>query len=83
MTYLDDDIKSTAINLVVGILVGYVSFLLNRPLVSLFVAIIAFVAVSFVTKRTLKLKKERKWWLSGTFIFALSWLVSWTVLYNL
>lgn len=83
MTYLDDDIKSTAINLVLGIATGYVSFILNMPLASFALAAAIFIAVSFLTKRVLRLKKERKWWLSGTFVFALSWIVSWTILYNL
>lgn len=83
MAYFDDDIKSMLINIVLGIAAGYISFRLNYALLGLVVAVVVYAAGSLLTKKLLKLKKERKWWLSGTFVFFLSWIISWTVLYNL
>lgn len=83
MPYFDEEIKVTLSNLVAGAVLGYVSFRLNSALLSLLLAVVAFLALSFAAKRAFGVKKERKWWLSPVTIFFLSWLVSWTVFYNL
>lgn len=83
MAYFDDDIKSTAANMLLGIIMGYVSFLLNAPLASLLAAAAVCAGASLISKRFLRLKKEKKWWLGGAFVFALTWIISWTLLYNL
>ena len=83
MNYFDDEIKTTMINVVLGIIVGYASFALNNALASLAAAVIIFSAASFLLKNWLKMKTERKMLVSGAFVFALAWIISWTVLYNL
>lgn len=83
MSYADEEIKVTAANAVAGIVLGYVSFRLNQPLLSLVLAIAAFAALSWAAKKAFKVKKERKWWLSPATIFFLAWIVSWTVFYNI
>jgi hypothetical protein len=81
--YFDDDVRTALVYFAIGIVMGYVSFAINMSLASLAIAIIAYAAASFATKRTLREKKEKKWWASSLFIFALSWMISWTIFYNI
>ena len=83
MKYFDEEIKVTIANVLAGIATGYVSFLLNRPLVSLVVAVVAFICLSFLAKKAFSVKKEKKWWLSPVTTFFLAWIVSWTLFYNM
>lgn len=83
MKYFDEEIKATIANVIIGVVTGYVSFLLKQPLVSLAVAVVAFICLSFLAKKAFNVKKEKKWWLSPATTFFLAWIVSWTLFYNM
>lgn len=83
MKYFDEEIKVTIANVLLGIVIGYMSFLLNQPLINLVVAIAAFIAMTFLAKKAFNVKKEKKWWMSPVTTFFLAWIVSWTLFYNI
>ncbi len=83
MKYFDEEIKVTILNILLGFVIGYISFLLNQPLLSLAIAVIAFICISFLAKKAFNVKKEKKWWMSPVTTFFLAWIVFWTLFYNI
>ncbi len=82
--YFDIDMRIAMLNVVAGAAAGYVSFVINEPLASFFVAVVAAALLSLSLNNVLKLKKDTKWWISnGLLIFILVWFVSWTLFYDM
>ena len=81
--YFDLELKSTITNAVIGGIVGYISFLVNQPIMNLVLAIAVLIITCFALKKLWKIDKERKWWISNAIIiFLFVWLIVWTVFYN-
>ena len=81
--YFDLELRSALINAVIGGIVGYVSFLINQPIMNLALAIAVLAGMSFILKKVWKIKKERKWWISNAvLVFIFVWLIVWTIFYN-
>lgn len=81
--YFDMEIKAVLLFFAAGIIVGYVSFLLNNTLASTALAVICAVVLTYVVNRRSKEKKDAKWWIgNGIFVFLVSWFVFWTIFYN-
>lgn len=67
----------------VGIVVGYISFLLNAPLMNIVLALIVLAVMDVVLSKALKVQEKRKWWLGNSDIaFILVWFVSWSLFFN-
>ena len=83
-TYFDAGLKTTTAFAIVGILVGYLSFLINNaPLAFVFMVIVGVVFV-LILKKIMKIAEEWKWWFgNGLIVYIFLWLVVWTVFYNL
>ena len=82
--YFDIDMRIAVLNVVAGAVVGYVSFVINEPLASFFVAVVAAALLSLSLNNLLKLNKDTKWWISnGLLIFIMVWFVSWTLFYDM
>ena len=81
--YFDIDLRTTIFFAVLGIVVGYVSFLVKSNIASLVIMIIVLVAAKFLGQKMVKEKKDSKWWLgNGMIVYILLWFVAWTVFYN-
>lgn len=81
--YFDVDLKTTLEFAAIGIVVGYVSFLLKNNMASLAVMLAIMGAGWLLMRKMVKEKKDAKWWLgNGLVIYAFSWFVSWTIFYN-
>ena len=81
--YFDIDLRTTIFFAVLGIAVGYVSFLVKSNIASLIIMIIVLVAAKFLGQKIVKEKKDSKWWLgNGMIVYILLWFVAWTVFYN-
>lgn len=83
-SYFTGEIKLTLLFAVLGIVVGYVSFLLNNNLLSL----AAMIVIAFVAREAIKrkrgIKEGFKWWLgNGLVVYVFLWLVTWIIFYNL
>ena len=82
--YFDDELKSTLLHTAAGIAAGYLSFVINSPALSV-VAMLGILGVAQIFARfAWKMNKDSKWWLgNGIAAYAFSWLVVWTIFYNL
>ena len=81
--YFDLELRSTLISAVIGGIIGYISFIINQPIMNLVLAIAVLAITCFTLKRVWKIEKERKWWISNAIIvFLFVWLIVWTIFYN-
>jgi hypothetical protein len=82
--YFDADLKTTLLFSVLGVIIGYVSFLARNNAASFVMMIIVAVVARFVIQKRSKEKKDAKWWLgNGIIIYIFIWFVSWTIFYNI
>jgi len=80
--YFDPELKATIAFSLIGIIVGYASFLLRNSLMSLGLAIGVMVAAYFVLNS--KLRKDTKWWLSnGAVAYIFLWILVWSIFYTM
>ncbi len=78
--YFDDELKATTAHAVLGAAAGYVSFVANATNMGLLFAVIALaVGYAFSTQ---VLKQQTKKWYGSAFVLLLSWLIVWTLFYN-
>jgi len=69
---------------ILGIIIGYASYLLKNNYLSLLVAIVFFFVGAEILKRIFKINEKLKWFLSnGGWTYVLIWLVVWIIFYNL
>lgn len=79
---LTDELKSTVLHFLAGILMGFISFKLGRN-AGIAVSILAAFALSKLTLIAFK-SKEKKWWLgNGLWPYLTSWIASWTIFINM
>ena len=82
--YFDIDLRITLLSAIIAAITGYVSFIINEPLQSLGIAVVIVAVLAFFLKKIFKIEKERKWWISNCIIiFMFTWLIVWTIFYNL
>ena len=75
---------STIIYVVAGVVLGYVSFMLNDHLISLAIAIAFLVVIAGVMKKLLKIDEGFKWFLShGGWLYLFIWFITWVIFFNL
>lgn len=81
--YFDIDLRTTLLFAVLGIVIGYISFLIKSNIASFVIMVIVLVAAKFLGQRMVKEKKDSKWWLgNGLVVYILLWFVAWTIFYN-
>lgn len=78
--YFDAELKSTIVHLALGAVAGYASFIVNATNIGLLLALIA--AGIGYTFSTQYLKYDTKKWYGSAFVLLLSWLIVWTLFYN-
>ena len=80
--YFDPELKATIAFSIIGIIVGYVSFIIRNSMISLAVAIAVMAASYFVLNS--KIKKDTKWWLSnGVVVYVFLWILVWSIFYTM
>lgn len=71
------------LNFAVGIVVGYVSFLLNSNTYAIASMLVAGIAMSFGSGKIAG-GKDFKWWLlNGGMVYVFVWFVAWVLFLNL
>ena len=82
--YFDLEMLSNIIHAIAGMIAGYVSFLVNQVTFGLLAMFVIIGITIFAVKTILKIKKDSKWWFgNGVVVFVFTWLVIWTIFYNL
>jgi len=84
----EDDMRkqriSTISYAIVGIVAGYISFLINRPLISFMLMLVIGYFTMLCIKKAAKIERELKWWLgNGIVVYIFLWLIVWTIFYNI
>lgn len=76
--------KITIAYVILGILMGYLSYLLKNNYLSLTIAIIILYLGSEAFKRIFKINENFKWfWSNGGWIYIFIWFIVWIIFYNL
>jgi uncharacterized membrane protein YfcA len=76
--------KTTIAFTILGIIVGYVSYLLKNNYLSLTVAVIFLYVAYEAFKRIFKIDEKFKWfWSNGGWIYIFIWFIVWIIFYNL
>lgn len=82
MAYFDTELKTTLIFAIVGIVVGYTSFLFNHTAGAAGFAVVIFIVLYAAIKKILHVQEDKKWWTTMGIVYFLLWLIVWTVFYN-
>ncbi|MBI4162307.1 MAG: hypothetical protein HY513_01380 [Candidatus Aenigmarchaeota archaeon] len=83
MSYLDNELRALLPFAVLGIIVGYASFLINYTSAAAVLMIVVAIAGKFAIAKVIKVKEDWKWWLGNAIIaYIFLWLVVWTILFN-
>lgn len=81
---MENKSKSTIIYLASGVLLGYVSFLLNDEFLALGMAVASLVVIAGLMKKLLKLDEGFKWfWSHGGWMYFFIWFITWVIFFNL
>jgi hypothetical protein len=76
--------KSTVVYVIAGIIIGYISFLLNDQFLALGLVVVVLFLIAEALKRVLKLDTKFTWfWSHGGWIYLFVWFITWVILYNL
>ena len=76
--------KSTVVYVIAGIIIGYISFLLNDQFLALGLVVLVLFLITEILKRVLKLDTKFSWfWSHGGWIYLFVWFITWVILYNL
>lgn len=82
--FFDEELKSTLIHAAAGVIVGFISFMVNQPVWNFFIMLAILGALIMVMKTAMKIQKPFKWWLgNGIIVYIFIWLVTWTIFYNI
>ena len=75
---------STAVYIIAGIVLGYVSFLLNDEFLALGLAIVFLLVVAGALKKALNVKDGFRWfWSHGGWLYLFIWFITWVIFFNL
>ena len=76
--------KTTIAFTILGIIVGYVSYILMNNYLSLALAIVFLYLGAEMFKRIFKINEKFKWFLSnGGWLYIFIWFIVWIIFYNL
>lgn len=82
-TYFDTGLRTTIIFALLGVVVGFLSFLQNSSIIAFLIMVVVAVIFTSLLKRLLKVKEDWKWWFSnGLIVYIFLWLITWTIFYN-
>lgn len=78
------EVKTVLVNSIIAFIVGFVSFLINSPVINFFLAVALFGLTNYILRESLNIDKERNWWIgNGVVVFFMFWFIFWTLFYNL
>jgi len=81
---MKNKLKSTLVYVIIGVIIGYISFLINNEFLALGLAVVVLFLIAEVLKRVLKLDTKFKWfWSHGGWIYLFIWFITWVIFYNL
>jgi hypothetical protein len=81
---MDKEAKVVMLHATVAAILGYIAFLMQNTFGALGLAVIVyFVLVRFIRAKV-QIEEDKNWWIGNSgILFFLTWLVVWTIFYNL
>jgi hypothetical protein len=75
---------SMIIYVIIGIVMGYVSFILEVNYIAAALAVVIMFLAAEVLKRILNINEKFKWfWSNGGWLYLFVWFVTWIIFFNL
>lgn len=76
--------QSTIVYVIIGIIMGYASMLVNNNYIALVLAVVFLFLIAEILKRILKINEKFKWfWSNGGWLYVFVWFIVWIIFYNL
>lgn len=76
--------KTTIAFTILGIIIGYASYVLKNNYLSLVIAAVFLFAGAELFKRIFKINEKFKWfWSNGGWVYIFIWFIVWILFYNL
>ena len=83
MSYFDAELKAVVPFVVLGAIIGAISFYINQTVMSFIIMLIVAVLGKIIVSKATKIKEPWKWWVSnGIIVYFFTWLVVWTIMFN-
>ena len=81
---MKNELKSIIIFVIIGMLMGYISFLVANNIASFLLAVFVLIILSFALKKILKVDEKLKWFFTnGGWYYLFFWFIVWIIFYNL
>jgi predicted PurR-regulated permease PerM len=81
---MDMDKKVMLVHIAVGLIAGYLSYIISNTTYALVMAFAIMYALKFVTNVMSKEKKKFGWWFgAGGAVYLFLWFISWIIFLNL
>ena len=78
----NNDLKYSLLFLVLGVIMGLVSYGINVPLRSFLLSVVIFIIAALALNKFQKLSEGKGWWFSKFVVFIFIWFVTWTVFHT-
>jgi hypothetical protein len=78
----NSDLKFSIFFTILAIIIGVISFKINRTLINLPLMLIVFIASALIVKKKWNLKEEKGWWFSKFIVYLFIWFVVWTAFHT-
>ena len=76
------DLKFSLIFFALGSVMGLVGYVIDVPLRSGIIAIVAFIGIALLFQKTQNLKESKGWWFSKFIVYIFFWFVTWTIFHT-
>ncbi|MBI5332038.1 MAG: hypothetical protein HZB65_00535 [Candidatus Aenigmarchaeota archaeon] len=76
------DLKFSLIFFALGVIMGFVGYVINVPLKSGIIALVVFIGAALLFQKTQNLKEGKGWWFSKFIVYIFFWFMAWTVFHT-
>ena len=76
------DLKFSLVFLLLGIAMGFVSYIIDVPIRSLLLSLAVFVGAALALKKLENLSEGKGWWFSKFIVYIFIWFATWTVFHT-
>lgn len=84
MTTMKPENSATLFYILLGVILGYTSFLLKNNFMAAGLAVVGFFVGAFVLENLLEEKRGYKWYFTNAgWIYFFVWFIFWVIFYNL
>ncbi|MFH0836845.1 MAG: hypothetical protein V1870_01830 [Candidatus Aenigmatarchaeota archaeon] len=78
----NNDLKFSLLFFALGVIMGFVGYVINVPMRSGLLALAVFLGLAFAINKMQKLEENKGWWVSKFVIYIFFWFLVWTVFHT-